>query len=248
MENSPTEAVRPSYQGLEPGGREEQTLHFLVQTYSSEKARAYGALAENNYERIMHDTGIYSFVPRDPYSIVVYGTREEFHAKTGQPEWSGGITVGNAMLIFDSPEAGAIMAHEMTHVIFNEYMVRFNEDNRWINEGLAVYEEIKASLPSRRDAYFKEASRLVKDNPLPFSQMVHLVPAQERERLVNAWYLQAASVVRFMLEHGSRLGFSVFLARLKDGRSADQALDSAYPGLWKDINALEKAWLSATGG
>lgn len=238
-----SQATKPSYEGLAPGSREQQTLHFLVEAYGQEKADAYGRIAEQDYERIMQDTGLYSFSPREPYRIVVYETKDEFHKKTGQPEWSGGVTVGNAILVFDSPDVEAVMAHEMTHVIYNEYMMRMPEEQRWINEGLAVYEEIRASSPERREIYYANAARIIKMNPMPFSQMVTLMPATERERLVNKWYVQVGNVVQFMVERGGRLGVSVFLSQLKNGASVNTALEQGFPSLWKDMQSLEKAWL-----
>lgn len=235
-------ATKPSYQGLDPGGKEQQSLHFLVYAYGHENVNAYSLLAEQNYQRIMHDTGLYSFVPRESYRIVVYADQEEFLKKTGQPQWSGGIACGNAILIFDWEHVEPIMAHEMTHVIFNEFMGRHIEGLTWINEGLAVYEEIMASPFQRREIY-AEAAKTLKEKYIPFSQMAVLVPATEEKRLVNSWYMQVGSIVQFMIEHGGRLGFSIFLNHLRKGLSVDSAIEEAFPGLWEDMQSLEKSWL-----
>lgn len=236
-------ATKPSYQGLDPGGKEQQSLHFLVYAYGQEKVNAYSLLAEQNYQRIMRDTRLYSFIPRESYRIVVYANREEFLRKTGQPQWSGGIAIGNAILIFDWEHGEPIMAHEMTHVIFNEFMGRHIEGLMWINEGLAVYEEIMTSQFQRREKYYTEVVKMLKENHIPFSQMAVLVPATEEKRLVNSWYRQVGSIVQFMIEHGGRLGFSIFLNHLKNGLSVDSAIEQAFPGLWKDMQSLEKSWL-----
>ncbi len=239
-----SQAVNPPYEGLDPGGKEQQTLHFAISAYGQQKAYDYGLLAERNYERIMHDTGLYSFRPKEPYKIVIYASREEFQKKTQQPEWSGGVTLGNAILFYDSEGAETVMTHEMSHVIYNEFMARIPEEQRWINEGLAVYEEVKTMTPIYREKYNSAASQLVKENPLPFSQMTNLVPATERERLVNKWYMQAGNVVQFMIENGGRLGFSIFLTQLKSGSTIDSAIANGFPGLWNDAASLEKAWLT----
>ncbi len=236
-------ATKPSYQGLDPGGKEQQSLHFLVYAYGQERVNAYSLLAEQNYQRIMRDTGLYSFVPKESYRIVVYANREEFLRKTGQPEWSGGIACGNAILIFDWEHVEPVMAHEMTHVIFNEFMGRQTKELIWINEGLAVYEEIMASPFQRREKYYTETAKILKVNHIPFSQMAVLCPATEEERLVNSWYMQVGNIVQFMIEHGGRLGFSIFLSHLKKGLPVDSAIEQAFPGLWKDMQSLEKSWL-----
>ncbi|MBI4057216.1 MAG: hypothetical protein HY399_06680 [Elusimicrobia bacterium] len=230
--------TQTSFQDLDPGAYEEQSLHFKVKAYGAEKARAISRAVEEDYNRIMQDTGLYSFIPRGLYGITVYSNREEYLKKTGQAEWSGGVAVGNAIYSFESPYLNGTLAHEMTHLIFYEFMGNTSQNLRWLNEGLAMYEEYQAGT-----------SHSLSDNlvPIPFSQMVNLVPATERERLVGQWYHQVKEVVQFMVEQGGRLGFSIFLNQLRSGESFNQALSLGFPGLWSDIGALEKSWLLSKG-
>ena len=61
-----------------------------MKAYGSDRAKVVSDLAEECYARIMRDTGLYSFLPRGVYPIVVYADHAEFLRKTGLPPWSAG--------------------------------------------------------------------------------------------------------------------------------------------------------------
>ncbi|HAH30697.1 MAG TPA: hypothetical protein DCL44_00095 [Elusimicrobia bacterium] len=236
-------AMQAPYKELYPGYKSNESLHFVVKAYSSETTQRYSSLCEEDYQRIMVDLGIYSFVPSKPYNIVIYGDAAEYHLKTSQPAWSGGITYGNAILIYDFEGSPGILAHEMTHLVFNEFMgLSAPESLRWLNEGIAVYEQMRADYPSKASYEGKIASD-ISLNPIPFSQMMNLVPRGENDAMVERWYAQAGSVASFMLRQGGSLNFSYFLGRLKDGQGLDEAAAASFGGLWKDMKDVERTWL-----
>lgn len=236
-------AMEAPAQGLDPGYKTEETAHFRLDAYSSEAAARYAALCEENYSRIMQDLGIYSFVPARPYNVSVYKDAAEYRRKTGQPEWSGGAAYGNALLLYESQGIRPSMAHEMTHLVFNEYMgLSQAAQLRWLNEGVAVYEESRSN-PLSSAFYAQRVNEAVSPNPVPFSQMVNLAPMGESLNTVDRWYAQVGSVAGFMIRTGGSFNFSLFLSKLRDGASVDQALESAYPGVWKKLSDVEKSWL-----
>ncbi|MBI5244117.1 MAG: hypothetical protein HY922_10650 [Elusimicrobia bacterium] len=229
---------RPSFGDLDPGAKTVTSLHFEVRAYGSDRAQAVSDLAERSYERIMRDTGLYSFMPKGLYLLVVYAGQDEFARKTGMPSWSAGAASGNSIFSFEGRHLPGVLSHEMTHLVFNEYMGRQTPEQRWVNEGLAVYEESRAfsdqppAMPPGRRA-------------IPFSQMVSMAPLGEERSMVDAWYAQVSSVVYFMIERGGRVGFGQFLASLRDGQSVDEAVRGGFPGLWSGFAALESAWLGS---
>lgn len=234
--------VESPYKGLDPGYKTEETAHFAVQAYSTQAALLYSGLCEENYSRIMQDLGLYSFVPARPYNVVIYRDAAEFHAKTGQPDWSGGAAYGNALLLFEGEGLKATIGHEMTHLVFNEYMgLSQSPGLRWLNEGVAVYEESRSNQASA--AFYDERVRsAVAPNPIPFSQMTNLAPQSESQRNVDRWYAQVGSVAGFMIRQGGSFSFSIFLSKLRDGASVDKALEDTYAGMWKTLSEVEKAW------
>lgn len=227
--------------GLDTDSFSKETAHFRISAYSG--IDTYADECESLYAGIMRETGLYSFVPPEPYNITVYRDAAEYHRKTGMPEWSGGAAYGNALMLYAGHGFNSSAAHEMTHLIFNEFMgLKGNlRENLWINEGLAVYMETKSDRNSE-SAYYRRFKNQILNNPMPFSQMVNLAPQNESSRSTERWYAQVWSVVSFMLSRGGSFNFSVFLGRLKEGDSQDQALAYAYTD-WKNMEELEKAWL-----
>lgn len=233
--------VTGAYPGLDAGHKEQQGLHFLVKAYGSDVALGISDAAEESYRRIMTDTGLYSFQPRGMYEIVVYGSQDEYRKKTGQPDWSAGVTVGNAIYTWYSERLDGVIAHEMSHLIWFEFMNgRLVERQRWVNEGLAVYQESKAG---RRGAeLFAGLRATLRSAPIPLDQFQNLAPNTERAYDASLWYAQAESMTRFMIERGGRIGFAQFMAALRDGRDFDAAVAAGYPGQWRSLRQFEEDW------
>lgn len=230
------------YPGLDAGAQENSSLHFRVKAYGQDTVLVISQTAEAAYTRIMIDTGLNSFQPRGLYQIVVYGTQDEYRKKTGQPEWSAGVAVGNAIYTFISPRLEAVLSHEVTHLIWFEFMGRSNPDYRWINEGLAVYQENKAIGSRGQGDMFAALRGGMRAQSIPMDQMIHLVPATERAYDVSLWYAQAESMVRFMIERGGRLGFSQFLGALRYDKTLDNAVAEGFSGSWRTLEEVERDW------
>jgi hypothetical protein len=234
------------FQPLDAGAAQLDGLHFTVKCYGQTEARQISEQVEALYNRVMLDTNLYSFQPRRMYQIVVYGSPDEYRNKTQMPGWSGGMTYGNAIYTYYGPGLPLTAAHEMSHLIFHEFMgpqVAGREDLRWVNEGLAVYQENKAAYPNGTQGDLFAALRpIVRSQPLAMDQMLRLVPTTERERTVSHWYAQSESMVRFMIEKGGRMGFSAFLGALRDGKSLDDAIGASYPGVFRNLSDFDQAW------
>ncbi|MBI2384571.1 MAG: hypothetical protein HYV14_01025 [Elusimicrobia bacterium] len=230
------------YPGLEAGAQENSSLHFKVKAYGQDTVLGVSNQAEAAYTRIMTDTGLNSFMPRGLYQIVVYGTQDEYRKKTGQPDWSGGVAVGNAIYTYSSARVDAVLSHEITHLIWFEYMGRVNPDHRWVNEGLAVFQENKAVGSRGQGDLFSSVRGTMRSQTIPMDQMIRLVPATERAYEVSLWYAQAESMVRFMIERGGRIGFSQFLGALRYDKNLDQAVAEGFPGSWRTLEELERDW------
>jgi len=234
------------YPGLDAGAQENSSLHFKVKAYGQDTVLGVSNQAEAAYTRIMNDTGLNSFMPRGLYQIVVYGTQDEFRKKTGQPEWSGGVAVGNAIYTFYSPRVDVVLSHEISHLIWFEYMGRVNPDHRWVNEGLAVMQENKTLGSRGQGDMFSALRGAMRSQTIPMDQMIRLVPATERAYDVSLWYAQSEAMVRFMIERGGRIGFSQFLAALRYDKSFDQAVAEGFPGSWRTLADLERDWKRST--
>ncbi len=238
------------YGDLDPGSKSVETSRFLVRAYSSETAQAYASFCEDSYVRLMSDLGLYSFAPSSPYNIVVYADKAEFLAKTKQPEWSGGVAYGNAIHVYENASARGVIAHEIAHLVFKEFMGSSDFSQlAWLNEGIAVHAE-KAALPASADAYAARVAELVRPSPLSFTALAAMPPGAGQSRQggdksgtsVEKWYAQAGSLVTFMIRAGGNFNFYLFLRKLKEGLPPDSAVAEAFAGSWRDLSDVYAAW------
>jgi hypothetical protein len=239
--NSQYALVTGVYPGLDAGSSQIDSLHFKIHTYGAQVAQDTSSMCEQAYTTVMTDTGLNSFLPRGQYEIVVYGSQDEYRKKTGQPDWSAGVTVGNAIYTFYSPVLNGVLSHEMTHLIWFEYMNgRLSDQQRWVNEGLAVYEEAKA----RNHGYelFSSFLGTLRSAPIPIDQLENMAPNTERAYDASMWYAQSESLIRFMIERGGRIGFGQFLAAIQQGQPFDAAIYAAYPGQWHTLGDFFNDW------
>lgn len=236
------QSVRLPGMRLDPGAKEARTLHFTVQAYGQDKVDAYGRTVEDLYSQIMRDTGLYSFVPRDPYEILVFADRNEYLSKTGMPQWSGGATFGNAIAVYDYSGAQAVLAHEMLHLIFNEYIGRSDSALVWINEGLAVRTQLRAMTSGDQQAYRRKQAEAIAARSIPFSRMVSFIPLSEQDSLVGDWYMQVESVTSYLLDQEGAISFSKFITELRSSADVNVALARAYPSSFPSLAKLESKW------
>jgi hypothetical protein len=232
-----------SFPDIDPGGTQLTTLHFTLKGYTENEIRPISTMAESLYNKIGSDTGLYSFLASGSYGIVIYRDRDEYLKKTRLPEWSRAAAVNGTIYVYPGSDLEPVMAHEMTHLIFASYMGTDKARTfRWLNEGLAMYEELQKVSESERSAFQSRRATELRRNRMAFSQMTFFVPVSEQQRLVDVWYQQVESVVAFMLAGGSALNFANMLNSLKTGADMDKALADNYPAKFRSLTDLENSW------
>lgn len=236
----PTAVEFPS---VDPGGTQVSTLHFTLTGYTDAELRPISVMAESLYNKISSDTGIYSYLSTAQYKIVVYKDREEYLRKTKLPEWSRAVASGDALYLYPGVDLEPVLAHEMTHLLFNNFMgARAAQQYRWINEGLAMYEELNKMTDGSRNTYQSLANTNLRQNRVAFSQMTFFTPLTEEKRAVDAWYQQVQSVVTYILNQGTALNFAGMLNAIRNGIDIDRAIADNYPGKFRSLSEVENAW------
>ncbi|MBU2529892.1 MAG: hypothetical protein KKD35_02535, partial [Elusimicrobia bacterium] len=56
-------------------------------------------------------------------------------------------------------------------------------------------------------------------------------------------YAQVGNIAGFMITEGGSMSFYVFLKKLKEGYTLNDAIKEAFVGHWTNIRELEKSWL-----
>jgi hypothetical protein len=232
-----------SFPDLDAGATSLTTLHFTFKGYTESQIRDISTMAENLYNKIGNDTGLYSFLASGNYTIVIYRDHDEYTQKTHLPTWSRVVTSSATIYLYPGPDLEPALAHQMTHLIFNAYMGdQVSRTYRWLNEGLAMYEEVSKMPESDRSAFQSNLVTVLRASKSPFSQMTFFVPATEEQRRTDAWYAQVESVTAFILSQGSTLNFANMLAGLRNGNDIDKAISDNYPAKFRSLSEVENAW------
>lgn len=236
-------ATATAFPDLEPGNTSITSTHFTLKGYSQTDLETLKQMAETIYSKIGNDTGLYSFLASGNYVLVAYRDRDEYMKKTHQPAWSHAVTAGKGIYFyFPDPDLEPILTHQMVHLIFDSYLGDKAASFKWLEEGLAMNEELSKMQDSDRMSYAASKTSQLRSNVMPFSQMTFFATNSEEKRRTDSWYQQVESVVTYLLSQGSALGFAQMLSELRSGLAIDQALSDAYSAKFRSLNDLEAAW------
>ena len=170
------------------------TPHFVVYSLNRPLLDEIVQYVEQIYSAVITDTNLYSFNLSERFPIYVYDDSKMYVECTKRPVWSGGFVMSRKIYAFDSKNLKNIIYHEVTHLIFNDFMAgKAEKISRWINEGLASYEENK--IPDLRKPVFNKSKRLSAD------EFLTLDLSTASSEKVNIWYQQAESLIAYMLEN-----------------------------------------------
>ncbi len=222
--------------------------HFLVYYSGDEKfARETARRAELYYGQIASDLGYPRYSNfwqwENRVKIYIYPTKLEFQKDSGQPDWSHGMAdyFGKRILSYRQSEffLDGLLPHELTHLIFRDFVGFKGEVPLWIDEGVAQWEE-----PKKR-AVARDAAAYLFQNGLSLS-LKELTAIQDlsgfTEEKVHHFYMQAVTLVDFLIRKHGANSFTAFCRQLRDGKDLNSALRSAYPGSIGSLTLLEAAW------
>jgi hypothetical protein len=198
--------------------------------------------------------------------IYIYSDKKSYLSASGQPEWSEGMadytnksisTIAGSGMFLDS-----VLPHEIAHLIFRDFVGFKGEVPLWLDEGVAQWAENRderrmAELIKEfyREDKFLSMNDMMKLNMriLKEKDGVVIRPARARaggmttlilstENLVNTYYIEAVSIITFLVEKYGSDKFASFCRELRDGKTTENALKSAYPDYIRSISELEDRW------
>jgi hypothetical protein len=226
--------------------------------------------AERYYNRIALDLGyarsseFWTWEHR--VRIWIYPDHESYVSSSGHPAWSHGMADYAKKEIssyaFSRNFLESILPHELAHLIFRDFVGFKGEVPRWLDEGVAQWEE-----EAKRTAMRRMIMMLYdKDSLLSISDMMKLdvnmvnktdglyirsirsksgsrgVLFLSGENLINTYYIQSVSLVGFLIERFGADEFANFCRQLRDGKSLEDALRSVYPLYIRSLDDFEDAW------
>ncbi len=244
--------VLPAVAGDKPRGKmgwhEIKGQHFLVY-HQGHSVFADKVLkrSEREYHRITKDLGITRYgnfwVWGRRVKIYIHHSKASFVKETGGPAWVGGKAnyVDRVIRSYAGSDKflDTVLPHEITHLIFREFVGFDSDVPLWLDEGVAQWEEV-----SEREKRLKLARRLHElGRSIPIAKLtrtdIRRVPSGMK---AIEFYAQAASLVGFMIEEFGARRFRAFCGHLRDGKSMNDALRFAYPTAMRNLSELESAW------
>ena len=245
--------------------------HFIVY-FTQEQKFAKEALdkAEGYYRRIASDLGYPRYKEfwlwDKRVKIYIYPDHASYIKATGQPEWSQGMAdYKNKQIASFTWAKGfleSILPHETAHLIFRDFVGFVGEIPLWLDEGVAQW----AEEAKRKDMKLMAKELYEKDGLLSIEDMmkldirntkdknlVYIRPTRTKkgdmatlllsaDKLITTYYLQAVSLVGFLIEKYGSDRFAEFCRQLRDGKKLDEALRFTYPTYISSLDELERKW------
>ncbi len=184
-----------------------------------------------------------------PIKLVVYASKadmQEALPRRGSVFEARVTTLGTVvapdvvLLLGQQEDLDATIAHELTHVVVGLATESpFSQVPAWLNEGLAMYNEMEGELRAGNLAALHSAVR--RDALISVRSLT--APTGKPEE-VNLWYGEAFSVVKFLLDNYGKEKMVELLAVLKRGSTTDDALMEVY-GF--DQDGLDALWRESLG-
>jgi len=209
--------------------------------------------AERFYDKIATDLG-YSrydnFWQWDKRAkIYIYRNHGEFLKATGKKSWIYGTAVYSERKIisyrWSQGFLDVLLPHELSHLIFRDFVGFKGNVPLWLDEGVSQWEEA-----NRRKWAIGVVKGLIKKREfIPLVELTHLGSSSENDFTLSAkLYAQAVTVVGYLIEKYGSMRFAQFCRNLRDGKSVDGALASAYADSILNTGELENGWLKYYGG
>jgi len=229
--------------------------HFLVYHLDDKDfAKSVSKRAEKYYDKIASDLG---YVRHDKFwlwenraKIYIYRSHEEFISGEGIPrEWATGVARYDSKTIASYRTSGEFMdtllPHELTHLIFRDFVGFKGKIPLWIDEGVAQWEE-----KFKKEQAIGIVKALIREgNFIPIGKLMKMDVRQEADfNLARGFYAQAITLVGYLIEKYGGTKFTHFCRQLRDGKSVDEALSFVYTNSIGNTGELEEKWVEYYAG
>lgn len=247
--------------------------HFLIYFTREESfAKEVTRNAEDYYRHIAADLRYQRYSEfwtwDNRVKIYIYPDRNSYLNASGMPNWSAGMAdYTNKQILSYAHSQGfidGVLPHEIAHLIFRDFVGFKGEVPLWLDEGVAQWAEIpKRELvkSASKNLFNKNALFSISDMvSLDIRQVsgnstvqVHSLSSSNGERknltlkgdeAVNTYYIEAASLVGFLIERYGADSFIFFCRQLRDGKRLEEALRFVYSTHIATLEELENSWIA----
>jgi hypothetical protein len=200
--------------------------------------------AEDYYRSILDTLGFTRFdfwTWENRCKIYLESTHSDYVNENSRPTWSRGhvsIRKREIKTYINKDLFGAILPHEMAHLIFREFVGYNRQLPLWLDEGIATLME------ESREKRLALGKTLVKSKQ--FLSLEELTKINhETLRAPTVFYAEACSVVNFLLKVYGKRKFLDFCRCLRDERDWEGCLLGVYR--FSDLSQMNKKWIEFLG-
>jgi tetratricopeptide (TPR) repeat protein len=242
-----------------PKRYEAETKHYLVRTNVSqefaEDLADQAELIRRLYEQIFPK----GRKPKRKSPIVVFKTKQEYHANGGPPSAGGHFDpLFKQLFLFRYPKASdtrLVLYHEGFHQFldaildvkppqwFNEGVADFFGPSKYVDEGGEEGMEMRTN-PWRLDTVKRMIRR---DQVTPFEKLMTMSQAEMYGRNAGGHYAQAWSIIYFLVradEGAYHKYLKSYFKALRKGKDRNEAYESAFGRA--NMQAIEERWRAYT--
>jgi hypothetical protein len=198
--------------------------------------------------------------------IYIYCDRDAYLKSGNYPAWSEGMAdyQKKSILSFAGSKGfiDSILPHEIAHLVFRDFIGLRGSIPLWLDEGVAQWAEEKKQpqMKALVKIMFLKDSLLTLDDMMKLDirtivhkNNVYIRPTITRQgdkgvlfltgdALVNTYYLEAASLVSFMINKFGTMEFANFCRVLRDGKSVEESIKNVYYTHIRDLGEFESSW------
>ena len=229
--------------------QEIKSEHFIVfYVDGAQFAKDVSRKSEKYYRKIASELGYQRYSGFWTWDhrvkVYIYPDRESFLVATDQPKWSEGVANFTkkeiASYAWSEGFLDALLPHEMAHLIFRDYVGFKGEVPLWIDEGVAQWME-----PKKRETVKYAIKRIDGQGKLISLQRMMTLDVRQSgdSAFVTSFYIQAMSLVSFLVTKYSAARFTNFCRQLRDGKDITESLKFAYPVSIRSVEELQEKWL-----
>jgi len=222
--------------------------HFIIYYVDAPKSfvETVQKSAEDYYLSITKDLGFTRYKGwnwEDRGKIYIYDNADDYVTTAKRARWSHGSASPRNKVIRTYPAAhgffDSTLPHELTHIIFREFVGYRSAIPKWFEEGVAMYEEKAKRWGS--DDVVRTAIKEGKFIPLKKLITTQLTSDTDRE-IVSLYYAESASAVYYLINEYGKHRFVNFCRKLQEGQEFQRALKNVYVR-FTDLEKFNNAWI-----
>ncbi len=229
--------------------QERKGQHFVIyyKKAPTDFVKTVEKAAEEYYTEIAQNLGFTRYKGwtwDDRAKIYIYDDGDDYVRAGRQARWSHGVASPQDKVIRTFPAAhgffDSTLPHELTHIVFREFVGFKAKVPLWFEEGVAMYQEKAKRFGS--ELIVKSAIKEKTFIPLKDLTQTRLSYNTNQDD-IDLFYAESANIVYYMINELGSQKFVNLCRALKEGKPFESAIHSVYYR-FKNLEDLNETWTS----